>query len=127
LNAQEKSEKTDLHLSDEAIIRCPNCGEKLSDEVFSQLLKTEEKEFGYLVLGVVFGAILGLVGNLWVAFMFEVFRSLIPEGQWLLSSIIGLVLTTFVTIYALVKMLRFTMKHMGIKERRDIRNEGVEP
>lgn len=124
---QEKAEKTTLVVSDGESIKCPNCGEKLPDDIASQLLKTEEKEFSYLVLGVVFGAILGLVGNFWVAFLFEVIKGVIPGAQWLPSSLLGLVIATLVSIYVLVKMLRFTMKHMGVEQKRGSDKEDVKP
>jgi len=46
-------------------------------------LKIEEaKELGFLLLGVVFGAVLGIVGNLWVTFLVELVKCLIPSGLW---------------------------------------------
>jgi hypothetical protein len=127
MNETKEPEKTRLVVSDDKKIKCPNCGEELPEDTVSQLMKKEEKEFGFLMIGVVLGAVLGLVGNLWVAFLFEAIRSLIPEAQWLLSSVLGLVITTLVSIYVLVKMFRFAIKAMGVEAKRESHNESVEP
>ena len=112
-------------MNEDESVKCPNCGAELPDDISFQLLKKEQKEFGFLVLGVGLGAVLGLVGNFWVAFMFEVIKALIPEAQWLLSSLLGLVITTLVSIYVIVKLFRFAMKYMGIEAKRESHNEGV--
>ena len=85
-------------------VKCPNCGANLPDDTVSQLMKKEEKDFSFLVLGVALGAIIGLVGNVWVAFLFDAIKTLVPEAQWLLSSLLGLAITTVVSIYVIVKM-----------------------
>ena len=110
-------------ISDERNIKCPECGVELPEDTIEQLLKKEEKEMGFLFLGVVFGAVLGLVGNLWVGFLFEALRSLIPGAQWFASSLVGLVVTTLVSIYVLMKMFRFAVGHMEGKERIEIRRK----
>jgi predicted lysophospholipase L1 biosynthesis ABC-type transport system permease subunit len=107
-------------------IKCPSCGANLPDDTVAQLLKKEEKEFSFLILGVVLGAIIGLVGNVWVAFLFEVIKTAIPEAQWFPSSVLGLAITTIVSIYVIVKMFRFAVKYMGVEVKHEIRNEGVE-
>ena len=104
-------------------VKCPNCGAELPEDTLAQLMKKEEKELGFLVLGVALGAVIGLVGNVWVAFLFEVIRSLVPEAQWFLSSILGLVVTTVVTIYVIVKMFRFSVKYFGIERRHEIQKD----
>jgi len=114
-----------LRMNEDESVKCPNCGAKLPDDTLSQLLKKEQKEFSFLVLGVALGAVLGLVGNVWVAFLFEVIRTLIPEAQWLASSLLGLAITTIVSIYVIVKMFRFAVKYLGVEAKHEIQNEGV--
>jgi len=108
-------------------VKCPNCGANLPDDTVSQLMKKEEKDFSFLVLGVALGAIIGLVGNVWVAFLFDAIKTLVPEAQWLLSSLLGLAITTVVSIYVIVKMFRFAVKYMGVEAKHEIQNEGVKP
>jgi hypothetical protein len=108
-------------MSDEKNIKCPKCGAELPDDTIEQLLKKEEKEMGFLLIGVVLGAVLGLVGSLWVGFLFEALRSLIPEAQWFTSSLIGLAVTTLVSIYVLIKMFRLAIGHMEGEGRNEIR------
>ena len=96
-------------------VKCPNCGANLPDDTVSELMKKEEKDFSFLVLGVALGAIIGLVGNVWVAFLFEAIKTLVPEAQWLLSSFLGLAITTVISIYVIVKMYRFALKYMGVE------------
>jgi uncharacterized membrane protein YeaQ/YmgE (transglycosylase-associated protein family) len=104
-------------------VRCPKCDAELPEDTIEQLLKKEEKEMGFLLLGVVLGAVLGLVGSLWVSFLFEALRNLIPQAQWLISSVIGLAVTTVVSIYVLIKMLRYATRRME-GEAKGIKIEG---
>ncbi len=107
-------------MSDEKTIKCPECGAELPDDTVEQVLKKEEKEMGFLLIGVVLGAVLGLVGSLWVGFLFEALRSLVPGAQWFTSSIIGLAVTTLVSTYVLIKMFRFAIEHMEGEGRKEI-------
>ena len=59
----------------------------------------EERELGFLLLGVVFGAVLGILGGLWVSFFVELLRDLIPSESWTLVSFLGLVIATILGIY----------------------------
>jgi uncharacterized membrane protein YeaQ/YmgE (transglycosylase-associated protein family) len=99
-------------MSDAKNVKCPKCGAELPDDMIGQLLKKEEKEMSFLLIGVVLGAVLGLVGSLWVGFLFEALRSLIPQAQWFTTSLIGLVATTLVSAYVLMKMFRLAIEHM---------------
>lgn len=106
-------------MSDEKKVTCPKCGAELPDDTIEQLLKKEQKEMSYLLIGVVLGAVLGLVGSLWVGFLFEALRNLIPEAQWLTGSLIGLAVTTLVSIYVLIKMFHFAIGHMEVERRKE--------
>ena len=108
-------------MSDENNVKCPRCGAELPDDTIELLLKKEQKEMSFLLIGVVLGAALGLVGSLWVGFLFEALRSLIPGAQWFTSSLIGLAVTTLVLIYVLIKMFRFAFGHMEAEGKNEIR------
>jgi hypothetical protein len=112
-------------MNEDESVKCPNCGANLPDDTLAQLMKKGGKDFSFLILGVALGAIMGLVGNLWVAFLFEVIKTLVPEAQWLMSSLLGLAITTVVTIYVIVKMFSFAVKYMGVEVKQEIQKEGV--
>lgn len=76
-----------------------------------------EKELGFLILGVVFGAALGILGNLWVAFLFELIRDLIPPESWFLVSLLGLVITTILSLLILKKSFDSAVKHIVGEEK----------
>jgi hypothetical protein len=121
-NIPEKTGKTELLKGEGTGVKCPSCGTMLPEDTVSQLLKKEEKEFAFLLVGVLMGAAIGVVGNFWVSFAIETLKSLIPEAQWLLTSALGLIVTTIVTIYVLIRMIRFAQKRIGIESK-----EGVKP
>jgi hypothetical protein len=92
-------------------VKCPECGAELTEDVISQLMKKEEKEFGFLILGVVFGAVLGIMGNLWVSLLIEVAKGYITSSLWPTFSIIGLAATTVLSVYILVRMIKWAVKY----------------
>lgn len=77
----------------------------------------EERELGFLLLGVVFGAVLGILGNLGVAFLVELIRDLIPPGLWTVVSFLGVVFTTILSIYVLIKVIQIATKLIKGEER----------
>lgn len=80
-------------------------------------LKTKEaKELGFLLLGVVFGAVLGIIGSLWVTFLVELLRGFIPPELWTLVSFFGLIITTILSIYILVKVIKVSVKYIRGEE-----------
>ena len=100
-------------------IKCPNCGAILPEETISPLLRENEKDFAFLLIGVVMGAAIGVVGNFWVSFAIETLRGIIPETQWLLVSVLGLIVTTLLTVYVLIKMIHFAEKRMDVGSKRE--------
>jgi len=100
------SEKEGIISVKERMIKCPKCGE----EIFPLPGKVE-KELGFLLLGVMFGAVLGIVGNLWVAFLFELVWNFIPPELWTVTSIVGFLVTTIISIYVLMRVMQSAMKH----------------
>lgn len=82
----------------------------------SQLTKVE-RELGFLILGVVFGAVLGILGNLWVAFLVELVKCLIPPESWTVASFLGVVIATVLSIYVLIKVIGIAEKYIRGEER----------
>ena len=80
-------------------------------------LKKEEKELGFLILGVVLGAVLGIVGGLWVSFLVELIKNLIPPESWTLVSFLGLIITTILSIYTLIKVVQIAKKYITGEKR----------
>jgi len=74
------------------------------------LLPKEEKELGFLLLGVVFGAVLGILGGLWVSFLVELLSDFIPQELWTVTSFSGLIITTILSIYTLMKAIQMATK-----------------
>lgn len=99
-------------MNEEEILKCPKCGEELT-----RLPTRVQRELGFLLLGVVFGAALGIVGNLWVAFLFELVKILIPQETWALSTFLGLIITTVASIYILLRTMRTAVKYTTGEER----------
>lgn len=75
------------------------------------------RALGFLLLGVVFGAVLGVLGNLWAAFLVELVRNLIPPELWTVASFLGVVITTILSIYILIKVVEIAEKHIIGEER----------
>ena len=75
------------------------------------------RALGFLLLGVVFGAVLGVLGNLWAAFLAELVRNLIPPELWTVASFLGVVITTILSIYILTKVVEIAEKHIIGEER----------
>ncbi|MFQ6068749.1 MAG: hypothetical protein ACE5KD_04305 [Candidatus Bathyarchaeia archaeon] len=69
------------------------------EELLKGVKEKEARELGFLLLGVVFGAALGILGNLWVAFFVELIRSFISPELWTVASFLGLVITTILSMY----------------------------
>ena len=111
-------EKEKMIPREEEAVKCPNCGVILPEEIVFRLSRRNEKEFAFILVGVIMGAVIGVVGSFWVSFTIEILRSIIPETQWLLTSVLGLIVTTFVVVYVLVKMIRFAERHTGIESNR---------
>ena len=86
------------------------------EEFLKRLPRREVREFGFLILGVVFGAVLGILGSLWVTFLVELLRNLIPPELWTLVSLLGLVITTILSIYILVKVIQISVKYIRGEE-----------
>lgn len=91
-----------------------------------ELTKEEKKELGLLFLGVVIGAALGIVGNLWVAFLIELIRNLVSSELWTAVSILGLVITTILSLYILKKLAETAAKYIIGEERLADRTEKKE-
>lgn len=96
----------------EEMIKCPKCGEEILP-----LPSKVERELGFLLMGVVFGAALGIVGNLWVGFLFELIRNIIPQELWTGTSILGLIVTTVLSIYIFVRVTQSATKYTRGEER----------
>jgi len=90
----------------EKTIKGPKCGEEILP-----LPSKVERKLGFLLLGVVFGAALGIAGNLWVGFLFELIRNLIPPELWTGTSILGLIVTTVLSMYFLVRVMQSATKY----------------
>ena len=90
--------------------------EEAEESVLSALTGVE-KELGFLILGVVFGAALGILGNLWVAFLFELIRDLIPTESWFIVSLLGLIITTILSLLILKKSFESAVKHIAGEEK----------
>ncbi|MDH5461124.1 MAG: hypothetical protein OEZ29_01430 [Candidatus Bathyarchaeota archaeon] len=91
-------------------------GEEAEESGLSTLIGVE-KELGFLILGIVFGAALGILGNLWVAFLFELIRNLIPIESWFIVSLLGLIITTILSLLILKKSFESAVKYIaGEKE-----------
>jgi len=88
------------------------------EEFLKRLPRREVREFGFLILGVVFGAVLGILGSLWVTFLVELLRNLIPPESWTLFSLVGLAITSIFSIYVLIKATQISAKYI-IGEKRD--------
>ena len=84
---------------------------KEENELTDQLVGVE-KELGFLLLGVILGAVLGIVGSLWVEFLVELLQSIIPSESWTIASFIGLLLSTILSIYLLVKVVQTAQKYI---------------
>lgn len=109
------SEKEGIFSVKDRMIKCPKCGEEILP-----LPAKLEKELGFLLLGVMLGAVLGIVGNLWVAFLFELVKNVIPAELWTEASIVGLVVTTIVSIYVLIRVIKSAIKYtVGERELTD--------
>jgi hypothetical protein len=91
-------------------VKCPKCGAELSEDTISRLLKKEQKELGFLLLGVVFGAVLGIVGNLWVSFLIEAAKSYVASSLWPIVSIIGVIVTTILSVYVLLRVVKYAAR-----------------
>jgi len=88
------------------------------EDFLKRLPRKETREFGFLLLGVVFGAILGILGSLWVSFLVELLRNLIPQESWTLFSFLGLVITSILSIYVLIKAIQISTRYI-MGEKRD--------
>ena len=95
------------------------------EEVLKRLPRKEVREFGFLILGVVFGAAVGILGNLWVAFLFEILRSFIPPESWITVSFFGLVVTTIFSIYILIKAIQISARYIIGEERDKTEKKGA--
>ena len=91
--------------------------EREAKEIALSSLIGAEKELGFLILGVVFGAALGILGNLWVAFLVELVRILIPPELWTVASFLGLIITTILSFFVLKKSLESAVKYIAGEER----------
>lgn len=85
-------------------------------EIALSSLMGVEKELGFLILGVVFGAALGILGNLWVAFLVELVRILVPTELWTVASFLGLIITTILSLFVLKKSFESALKYITGKE-----------
>lgn len=85
-------------------------------EIALSSLMGVEKELGFLILGVVFGAALGILGNLWVAFLVELVRILVPPELWTATSFLGLIITTIFSLFVLKKSFESAIKYITGKE-----------
>jgi len=104
----------------EESVQCPKCGTELPQDTLSQLMKKEQKDFAYLLLGIFFGAVLGVVGNLWVSFLLEVARSYVASSLWSTFSLIGLIATTVLSIYVLTRIAKSTAQLTSGEEKSTI-------
>ena len=86
-------------------------------EIAISSLMGVEKELGFLILGIVFGAALGILGNLWVAFLIELVRILIPPELWTISSFVGLIITTILSLLILKRSFEAAVKYIAGEER----------
>ena len=91
--------------------------EREAKEIVASSLMGAEKELGFLILGVVFGAVLGILGNLWVAFLVELVRIIIPTELWTVASFLGLIITTILSLFILKKSFESALKYITGKER----------
>ncbi|MDH5461700.1 MAG: hypothetical protein OEX09_05715, partial [Candidatus Bathyarchaeota archaeon] len=60
---------------------------------------------------------LGILGNLWVAFLFELIRDLIPTESWFIVSLLGLVITTILSLLILKKSFESAVKYIAGEEK----------
>lgn len=87
------------------------------EELIRRLPKKEVREFSFLLLGIVFGAALGILGNLWVAFLLELLRSFIPQESWVAVSFLGLAITSILSVYVLIKTIGVANKYIMREEK----------
>jgi hypothetical protein len=81
------------------------------EEMSQEAIRKEAKSEGMYYLGILQGLLLGIGGNLLVAYSIEVLKGVIPQDAWFLTNLIGLIVGLII-VYVVSRSLYLKAKKL---------------